>query len=89
MWNFLWRDWEEEKKLALIKWNSIFKPKELGGLGIKKLQWKNEALGPKLIWCLYNERNCKWAKILYNKYLNVDNLLSIFRVISPPKGLES
>lgn len=48
--NFLWKDCDEEKKLALIKWENICKPKDMGGLGIKNLEWHNEALGAKLIW---------------------------------------
>ena len=56
---------------------------------MKNLQWQNEAIGAKLIWRLYNERDRKWAKILYNKYLNVDDPLLIFRVINPPKGSKS
>lgn len=36
--NFLWNNCEESKKLALIKWDNICRPKECGGLGIKNLQ---------------------------------------------------
>ena len=75
--------------MALIKWENICKPKDLGGLGIKNLQWKNEALGAKLIWHLFKERKHKWAKIIYNKYLNVDDPLSIFRMKNPPRGSKS
>ena len=64
--------------MALIKWENICKPKDLGGLGIKNLQWQNEALGEKLIQCLYKEREHKWAKILQNKYLNEDDPIFIF-----------
>lgn len=60
----------------------------MGGLGIKNLERKNEALGVKLIWCLFKERDHKWVKILYNKYLNVEDPLSIFRMKNPPKGSE-
>jgi hypothetical protein len=84
--NFLLKDYDEDKKLALIKWDNICKPKELGGLGIKNLEWQNKALGAKLIWRLYNERDQKWAKLLYNKYLNVEDPVSIFRMKNPPKG---
>ena len=35
--NFLWKDKEDDKKVALIKWENLCKPKEFGGLGIKKL----------------------------------------------------
>ena len=75
--------------MALIKWDKISKPKVLGGLGIKNLNWKNEALGEKLTWRLFKEHNKKWAKILYNKYLDADNPLSIFRMKNLPKGSDS
>lgn len=52
--NFLWNDREKEKKMPLIKWENICKSKALGGLGIKNLQWQNEALEAKLIWRLYH-----------------------------------
>ena len=61
----------------------------MGGLGIKKLNWQNEALGAKLSWRLYKEHNQKWARILYNKYLNANDPLSIFRMKSLPKGSDS
>lgn len=50
---------------------------------------QNEALGAKLIWRLYNERDQKWAKILFNKYLNVEDPTSLFRSRSLPKGSEN
>lgn len=86
--NFLWKDKEEDKKLALIKWDNICKSKEYGGLGIKKPQWQNEASGEKLIWRLYKESDQKWAKILFNKYLNPSDPESLFRMDSLPKGSE-
>ena len=45
--NFLWKDKEDDKKLSLIKWDNLYKPKEIGVLGIKKPQWQNKALGAK------------------------------------------
>ena len=65
------------------------RPKDKGGLGIKNLQWQNEALGAKLIWCLYKERDHKWANIFYNKYLNLDDPLSILRMKNLPRRFES
>ena len=38
--DFLQNDCEESKKLALIKWDKNFKPKEFGGLGIKCWNYK-------------------------------------------------
>ena len=61
----------------------------MGGLGIKNLNRQNEALGAKLTWRLFKEKDQKWAKILYNKYLNADDPFSIFRMKSLPKESDS
>ena len=55
-------------------------------MGIKNLEWQNEALGAKQVWRLYHESDRKWAKILYNKYLNPLDKSSLFRIKNPPKG---
>ena len=60
-----------------------------GGLGTKNILWKNEVLGAKLIWHLYSEREQKWAKIMYNKYLIVEDPSSFLRMKTLLKGLES
>ena len=86
--NFLWKDKENDKKLALIKWDNLCKPKEYGGLGLRKPQWQNEALGAKLVWRLYQEHEHKWAKILYHKYLDPTKPESLFRMRNLPKGSE-
>ena len=86
--NFLWKECEDDKKLALVKWDNLCKPKEFGGLVIKNLKWQNEALGAKLIWRLYFERDHKWAKIFYNKYIDPKDPLSLFRMKNPLRGSE-
>lgn len=88
--NFFWDDIKNQKnKRALIKWEELCKPKELGGLGFKNMLWHNQALGVKLAWRLCTERNKKWAKILYNKYLNPENPTSLFRMRKLPMSSES
>ncbi|GMY29704.1 putative RNA-directed DNA polymerase [Fagus crenata] len=42
--NFLWGDSSAKKKLHLIKWDSVSRPKEEGGLGIKRSRCRNKAL---------------------------------------------
>ena len=76
-----WKSIKEiEKDLAVIKAYE------------KILQFRNVKQADrvdKLIWHLYSKRDQKWAKILYNKYLNVKDPTSIFRSKSLPKGFES
>lgn len=58
----------EKKKLHLVGWNKIIKPKEEDGLGIQAVRAKNIALLAKFNWRLYHERDTLWAKTVLNKY---------------------
>lgn len=84
--NFFWNGTDNKKKAALIKWENICRPKKIGGLGIKNLMWQNEALGAKLAWRMFQNKESKWARILYNKYLNPNDPISLFRTKNPPQG---
>lgn len=53
--NFLWGSSESKKKLHLIGWNKITKPKEEGGLGIQAAKPKNTTLLAKLNWRYHSE----------------------------------
>ena len=57
--NFLWGDTLAKKKLHLIKWDSISRPKDEGGLGIKRSRCRNKALLAKRLWafCLGSVEN--------------------------------
>lgn len=46
---FLWRATsEEENKIAWVKWKTICRPKEEGGLGVKELGLFNKAILEKI-----------------------------------------
>jgi len=68
--NFLWGTTLEKKKLHLVKWNDITRPKNIGGLGIQKLRDKNNALLASLAWRLFNSPNAMWAKVILSKYIH-------------------
>ena len=46
----------EKRKLHLVRWNKIAKPKKEGGLGLQAARAKNIALLAKLNWRLYQEK---------------------------------
>lgn len=46
--NFLWGHNEEKKKIHLAKWEHICKPKNCGGLGLKRTTLMNQALLAKI-----------------------------------------
>jgi hypothetical protein len=66
--NFLWGDTSAKKKLHLIKWDSISRPKEEGGLGIKRSRCRNKALLAKRLWEFRLGSVENWAVALRNKY---------------------
>ena len=48
--NFFWGSMESKRKLHLISWKKITKPKMEGGLGLLAVEPKNKALLVKLNW---------------------------------------
>lgn len=54
--DFLWGSTSEKKKLHLVGWNKIIKPKEEGGLGIQAARAKNIAILAKLNWRMNQEK---------------------------------
>ena len=76
--NFLWNGAQEEDKISLLACDKLCKPKKYGGVGIKKWQLVNKALGAKLIWDMYANPSQLWVKILRAKYLDPKEFESIF-----------
>ena len=66
--NFLWGSSENKKKLHLVSWKKIAKPKKDGGLGIQAAQAKNVANLAKLNWRLHTKHSSLWARVLSQKY---------------------
>ena len=67
-WNCFWGSTESKKKLHLISWRKIIKPKKEGGLGIFALEPMNKALLAKLNWRFHKESNSLWAHVFAQKY---------------------
>lgn len=60
----------------MVKWNSICRPKVLGGLGIKKSADMNKALLAKSSWRMLQNDEGLWCKVFKNKYLKNYNILT-------------
>ena len=67
--NFLWSRTREKNKLSLVNWEDVCKPKEKGGLGVRRLRDLNKALLAKVGWRL-GESTTNWSKIMKAKYLS-------------------
>lgn len=59
--NFLWGHSQSKKKLHLINWDIITKPKKLGGLDIRKSDDSNSVFMAKLIWDLETGKYKLWT----------------------------
>ena len=66
---FIWEGGKgNEKKLHLISWEKIQKPRDEGGLQVRSLTTQNLALGAKLLWQLITGKE-SWSKeVLRKKY---------------------
>ncbi|XP_057747786.1 uncharacterized protein LOC130966983 [Arachis stenosperma] len=66
--DFLWESSEGERKIHLLNWDNICKPKEKGGLGLRKAQDSNSLFLMKLAWSLIHNRDKLWVKVMRAKY---------------------
>ena len=55
--------------MHIVKWNTITLPKELGGLGLCFMKYRNQVMLAKLCWRLAREEGMPWARMLQAKYL--------------------
>ena len=53
---FLWGSTNEKRRIHLVGWEKVIRPKEEGGLEIQLAKAKNLALLAKLNWCVYHEK---------------------------------
>jgi len=56
--NFLWGSTPEERKMHLVNWDTVTRPKDHGGLGIHKSRRRYLALIAKPNWRLLTENSC-------------------------------
>ena len=66
--DFLWGSTDERKKMHMVSWDKVCRPKDLGGLGLYSAKARNLALLAKLNWRVMEELDSSWAKTLIAKY---------------------
>ena len=84
--SFLWTSNGEKKKWALVAWNKLCKPKNLGGLNLLDPSTINRACGAKLWWRWLKEPNFPWAKHWKEKYAPLHNTQDLIRMQENPEG---
>jgi hypothetical protein len=66
---FFWRGAEDTFKYHMIRWDSVCRPKDFGGLVIINTHIFNECLLVKWIWKFYHQAESLWGRILKAKYM--------------------
>ena len=73
IWNlqhtFLCGGTKTKSKWALVKWDTIFKPKSLGGLGIRDHEVNNAVPCAKIWWNWTTINDSPWAHLWNSKYV--------------------
>ncbi|KAK2387063.1 hypothetical protein QL285_060888 [Trifolium repens] len=66
--DFLWGCRGGVRKINWVKWDTICKPKYLGGLGVRDIRVVNISLLSKWRWRLLSEEQSLWQKVIKGKY---------------------
>ncbi|KAF7812868.1 ribonuclease H [Senna tora] len=75
--SFIWSSKSSGRDLHLVNWDKIAKPRDMGGLGLRKARQANTALLGKASWSIITGEDKLWVRILERKYLNGRNPLNI------------
>ena len=68
--NFLWEDNNARKKADQVNWDTVYKGKREGGLGIRRARENNLAFLSKLSWRIHNENYPLRIQLIRTKYLS-------------------
>ncbi|GLT58567.1 hypothetical protein SLA2020_314490 [Shorea laevis] len=71
--NFLWGSVDSQRKIHLVDWNTICKPKAHGGLGFRSTRDANIVAMSKLNWRIHTEKENIWREVLVKKY-NINDI---------------
>jgi hypothetical protein len=82
--DFLWGSTTDRKKMHMISWDKVCRPKDLGGLGLYSTKSRNLALLAKLNCRVMEELDSLWAKILIVNYCL--NGIMDERLVTPRSG---
>ncbi|CAN1153234.1 Putative ribonuclease H protein At1g65750 [Linum perenne] len=71
--SFIWGSVEGARKIHNINWETVCKPKSLGGLGLCSARDLNKAFLMKVVWGILTCPNDLWVRVLMSKYLKKTN----------------
>lgn len=86
---FWWDNNESQRKMAWVSWDSMAKPKAIGGLGVRDFQTFNVALLAKISWRLLHNPDCLLSRVLMGKYSPDANILLATEASAMSQGWRS
>ncbi|CAL1413103.1 unnamed protein product [Linum trigynum] len=82
--SFVWGSQEGKKKVHLVSWETLCKPKSQGGLGLRFARNLNTAYMIKLGWKLLNNESDLWVQVLQGKYFkSKDGMITSMKTSNP------
>nr|KYP70309.1 Putative ribonuclease H protein At1g65750 family [Cajanus cajan] len=78
--DFLWRGAKDGSKIPWVKWETVCKSKDEGGLGIKDVKLLNWALLGKWVWRCLLSPGMMWAKVLHGRYGHIESFFKCSNV---------
>ncbi|WCJ36333.1 Polynucleotidyl transferase ribonuclease H-like superfamily protein [Euphorbia peplus] len=78
--NFLWGSGPGARKIHLVNWTTVCRPKSAGGLGVRCARAVNLAFLAKLSWKILNKDESLWVKAVSLKYCRNREGLQMFRI---------
>ena len=78
--SFIWHADANNKALGNVNWKDVCKPKKLGGLGIRNIEYWNKAIVGKLAWHVSDLSESLWARNIHGVYTKGANLM----IFNPP-----
>ncbi|KAJ9536539.1 hypothetical protein OSB04_un000291 [Centaurea solstitialis] len=71
--DFLWAQGDSSKGKCKVAWSLVCRPRECGGLGIKRLGVWNRAIVAKNLWAVMTKQNTLWVRWIYAHVLRDAN----------------
>ena len=69
-----------KQKWALVDWEMVCRPKQVGGLGLRDLEVMNKVLSAKIWWRWVTNKGELWASFWHQKYAKGSSRKNLIRL---------
>eukprot|EP00253_Pinus_taeda_P017956 PITA_17956 len=84
--NFLWGSSGLNRKWALVNWNEVCQPKEIGRLGLRDPLQSNNTMGARVWWNWLSKPHTPWARLWQAKYVRGCQWKDLIRICPTTLG---